>query len=443
MAGMRRRLATRWFVPVVAVVAVVALVAASCGAGPPTGSSKSAAAIQVVGPWKDVEAQRFERVLGQFEAQTGLRVVYTPAPAGVGVTLDHRQAAGQTTDLAFLPQPGLLRQYARAGRLVALDGRTAREVRANYSTVWQELGSVDGKLYGVWFKAADKSLIWYNISAFERAGAIPPTTLDGLVQLADRLRRAGTVPFAVGASATDAWTLTDWFENLYLTMQGSVRYQLLAQHLIPWTDSSVLQTLRMLNLLLQPGNVAGGTAGVLDTTFVGSVDETFASNDGPAMISEGDFVAGVITGTTRAQLGVDADAFRFPPEMPVSPWIIGGGDAAVLLSHSPAAQRLIRYLATPDAAAIWVSLGGFISPNLNVGLDRYADGITRSMALDVLDAGNSFLFDLSDLQPAAFGSTPGQGLFAALRDFLVHDDPAATAARLEAEATAAYSGHSG
>ncbi|HET6875203.1 MAG TPA: ABC transporter substrate-binding protein [Acidimicrobiales bacterium] len=418
---------------------MAATLAVSCGGRAPAPPATPAAAISVVGPWTDVEATRFGRVLDHFRSATRLRVTYIPAPDGVAVTLDRRRAAGLPTDVAFLPQPGLLRQYAGEGRLVPLDASTAGEVRANYSTVWQDLGSVGGNLYGVWYKAADKSLVWYDIADFEQAGVIPPGTLDGLLQVAGRLHQSGITPFAVAASREDTWNLTDWFENLYLTMEGPQRYQLLAQHRLAWTDPSVIQTLQMLKRILQPDFLAGGTAGALRTSFVGSVEETFDPPAGRvARVAEGAFVAGVITGSTPAQLGLDADEFRFPPQSPQSPWIIGGGDAAVLLSRSPGAEALVRYLASPDAGAVWASMGGFISPNLNVGLGVYPDAISRSLALSVLDAGDSFLFDLSDLQPAVFGSTPGRGLFVELQRFLAGDDARATAARLEAEASAAY-----
>ena len=49
--------------------------------------------------------------------------------------------------------------------------RPRRSSTKNYSQGWQDLGAVDGKQYGVYFKAANKSLIWYNTAAFENAGA--------------------------------------------------------------------------------------------------------------------------------------------------------------------------------------------------------------------------------------------------------------------------------
>ena len=71
-----------------------------------------------------------------------------------------------------------------------------------------------GTLYGVWFKAANKSLIWYDVGAFERAGVVPPPDIDPLASAGARARRSGVPAFAVGGA--DGWTLTDWFENLYL-----------------------------------------------------------------------------------------------------------------------------------------------------------------------------------------------------------------------------------
>ena len=158
--------------------------------------------------------------------------------------------------MAFLPQPGLLRRYAAEHRLVPLNGIADDVVAGNYSPAWRQLGSVGGTLYGVWFKAANKSLIWYNEGVFERAGVAPPAGIDGLVSLAHRLARSGMPAFAVGGQ--NGWTLADWFSNLYLRLAGPARYDLLAAHKIPWTDPSVTATLRLLARVLDPHVIAGG-----------------------------------------------------------------------------------------------------------------------------------------------------------------------------------------
>ena len=156
------------------------------------------------------------------------------------------------------------------------------------------------------------------------------------------------------------------------------------------------------------------------------------------MVFEGDFVAGEISGSTRSELGVDADVFPFPEIEHGRRLVMGGGDVAVLLARSEAAEALVRFLATPEAGEVWARLGGFVSPNEDVDLRSYPDETSRDIARAVLEAGDGFRFDLSDLQPAEFGATQGRGMYRILGDFLVDPrHPAATAARLERAARAA------
>ena len=393
--------------------------------------------LEVVGAWSGAEARNFRAVLARFAADTGAAVRYTSAGApGVPDVLAARLAAGDPPDVALLPQPGLLRRLAADGLLVPPSPAVVREVRANYSAEWRRLGSFLGRPYGVWFNAADKSLVWYDVAAFERVGVVPPTTLDGLRTVSRALARSGTVPWSLGAAS--GWTLTDWFENLYLCRAGPRTYDLLAGHRLPWTDPTVTDTLARLAAVLRPADVAGGIEAATRTDFEEAVTAVFRPHPAAAMVQEADFVAGVVAARTSARLEVDADAFAFPCRYRSVPAVVGGGDVAVALRASAAADRLLGFLATPAAATIWARRGGFLSPNLEVDLAVYPDDLTRGMARSLLDAGDDLRFDLSDLQPPAFGGTERTGMQPLLRDFLRHRDVARTAARLEAAAARAY-----
>jgi alpha-glucoside transport system substrate-binding protein len=417
---------------------LAAVLAAGCSGGPPAspGQSLRGQKLEVAAVWSGVEQQHFGLVLRAFARQTGVSVTYTSAGYSVPDFLAARLARGHPPDVAFLPQPGLLRRYAAEHLLVPLDGVVGSTVSSDYSPAWRQLGSVGGRLYGVWFKAANKSLIWYNEGVFEQAGVAPPTGIDGLVSLARRLARSGMSAFSVGGQ--DGWTLADWFSNLYLRLAGPVRYDLLAAHKIPWTDPSVIATLRLLARMLDPHVIAGGPRGAVLTSYQESVQQAFATPPAAAMVFEGDFVAGIISGVTPAVLGVNADVFPFPALGQPSPMVVAGGDAAVLMRRSAAGDALIKYLASPQAAAIWAAVGGFVSPNINVGLSVYPDAIIRSIAASLLQAGDSFRFSLSDLTPASFGGTEGQGMRKSLQQFLVSRDVSGAAAQLEREARKAY-----
>ncbi|HLF41509.1 MAG TPA: extracellular solute-binding protein, partial [Acidimicrobiia bacterium] len=218
-----------------AVAVVVALVLAGCGS-PATDRREdlTGTTVDVLAVWADTEQQRFERVLDGFEELTGATVRYISTEGeDITTVLDGRLATGAVPDVAILPQPGLLRRYAAQGKIWPVDATVTEAVRARYADVWRRLASVDGRLYGVWFKAAHKSLIWYNVGAFERGGAVPPSDLDGLLGVMPSLRASGVAPLAVAGA--DPWTLTDWFENLYLQLAGPARYDALAEHRLPWT----------------------------------------------------------------------------------------------------------------------------------------------------------------------------------------------------------------
>jgi alpha-glucoside transport system substrate-binding protein len=420
---------------------LVALVASAGCTGPDDGGADlRGERLEVLATWTGTEQERFTRVLDAFERRTGATVSYVAAGDGLPELLRERLDAGDPPDVAFLPQPGLLRELAGQGHLVPLDGPVVEVVDAHFPRAFRQLATHEGHQYGVWFKAANKSLVWYDMATFERLGVVPPASLDGLAAAAERISQSGVPAFAV--SGASPWTLTDWFENLYLRLAGPRAYDDLAAHRIPWTDPSVVSTLDAMSSLLAPQNLSGGVAGALDADFADSVLAVFGRPAAAAMVSEGDFVAGVATAVAGARLGVDADVFPFPAGRDGPVVVVGGGDVAVALRRTAAASQLLRFLATPEAAAPWAAAGGFLSPNLDLDLSLYPDEVTRSVARRLLEAGDGFRFDLSDLQPAAFGSSETAGMGPELRTFLLERDATATSRRLEEAATLSGAGSS-
>ena len=88
---------------------------------------------------------------------------------------------------------------------------------------------------------------------------------------------------------------------------------------------------------------------------------------------------------------------------------MGGGDTVVMFKDTPATQAFLEYLATPAAATIWAKQGGFSSPNKNVAASAYPDAIAAARRRSRSPKAKTFRFDMSDLQPAAFGGTAGPG----------------------------------
>ena len=101
-------------------------------------------------------------------------------------------------------------------------------------------------------------------------------------------------------------------------------------------------------------------------------------------------------------------------------------------------MALLQFLASPEAAEIWVQEGGFTSPNSSVDTALYPDDISRGIAEGLIAAGDAFRFDMSDQVPPEFGGTPGAGMWQDLTDFLNNpEDVQGVMESLEANAAAA------
>ncbi|MFE4968324.1 ABC transporter substrate-binding protein [Streptomyces sp. NPDC056660] len=394
--------------------------------------------LEVAAVWTGQEQKNFKQVLAEFEKRTGAKVTFVPAQDPIINFLGSKIAGGQPPDIALLPQPGAIKQAVQKGWAKPLGADAVKEVQKNYSQGWQDIGKVGGKQYGVYYKAANKSLIWYNATVFENAGAQEPKTWQDLLTTAQTVYDSGVTPFSVGGA--DGWTLTDWFENVYLSQAGPEKYDQLAQHKIKWTDPSVQQALTTLAQIWgKKGYIAGGAKGALQTEFPASVTQAFTGGDQPkaGMVYEGDFVQ-VNIGETKAKVGTDAKVFPFPAVGSAAP-VVSGGDAAVIFKDSKGAQALATFLASPDAATIQAKLGGYLSPNKSVPNSAYPNEVQRTIAKALIASGDDFRFDMSDQAPQAFGGTPGKGEWKDLQDFLQNPkDVAGTQAKLEKDAAAAY-----
>ncbi|MFB7109294.1 ABC transporter substrate-binding protein [Streptomyces sp. NPDC056291] len=400
------------------------------------------ATLEVAAVWTGGEQKNFKQVLAEFEKRTGAKVTFVPAQDPIINFLGSKIAGGQPPDVALLPQPGAIKQAVDKKWAKPLGPEAQAQLAKNYSQGWQDIGKVDGTQYGAYYKAANKSLIWYNAKVFENAGASEPKTWKDLLSTAQQVYDSGVTPFSVGGA--DGWTLTDWFENVYLSQAGPEKYDQLAQHKIKWTDPSVKDALTTLaQIWSKKDYIAGGPNGALQTEFPASVTQTFAGGDQPkaGMVYEGDF-AQVNIGETKAVVGTDAKVFPFPA-VGSTPPVVSGGDAAVILKDSKAAQALVTFLASADAATIQAKLGGYLSPNKNVPDSAYPNEVQQKIAKALIDSGDDFRFDMSDQAPQAFGGTPGKGEWKELQDFLKNpSDVAGTQARLEKDAAAAYGGGS-
>jgi alpha-glucoside transport system substrate-binding protein len=436
---------TRVVVVAAAAVATTLLVAGLAGARPSSTASAHqnlavSGTVTFDGIWTSSSGQKqFQDVINAFnKTYPNVKVNYKPVGNNLPTVLQTAVAGGHPPDMADIAQPGTVAQLAAQGKLKPITYATST-IDKNFAPAWKQLGTYSGKLYALVFKAANKSVIWYNVPAFKTAGVTPPKTFSQLLKDAQTIKASGTPAYSIGGA--DGWTLTDMFENIYLRTFGAAKYDQLSQHKIKWTDPSVKTALTtMAKIIGDTSNIAGGTSGALQYGFNDSVTNAFGSPPKGAMVFEADFVGGVITSSTKAKAKTGFNTFTWPSITPGpnAGAVEIGGDLFVTFRDNPAIEAFVNYLASPQAAEVWAKQGGFGTGNKNVPASIYPDPITRATEAPIGTA-KAVVFDMSDEQPPSFGATAGQGEWGLFQDFLKNPkNIAGIQKQLESAAASAY-----
>jgi alpha-glucoside transport system substrate-binding protein len=388
---------------VVLVGLVVALLAAAC-ATPQT--TPIGGAVRVLGSWEEgPELEAFRAVVAPFEERTGYHVEYS-STRDLQRYLETSLKSGTVPDVAGLPGPGYMVEFARAGASVDLSRVIDVGIyKRDTAPAFVDLGTVDGKLAGVFIKATVKSLIWYNPEVY-RFGT--PTSWSDLQHAA--LTTADDIaPWCVGlgSGASSGWPGTDWVEDFVLRQSGPDAYDAWVAGKLKWSSPQIRRAFLAYGAVVAEGAVMGGRNGAIRTHFSEVGDGLFTNPPGCLLMHQGSFITTYLDDAVK-RLGGSYDFMPFPPvDVRFEDTLIGAGDLFALLKDSPGGRDLIRYLVTGEAQSIWVRHGGALSGNMTV--TGYPNSVTRREA-QLLASAKVFRFDASDTMPDAMNTAFWQAI---------------------------------
>lgn len=362
--------------------------------------------ILVFGSFRGEEQARFEEIVKIFNEKTGYTVVYQGSPEFE--TQIHVQAeAGTPPDIAALPQPGLMKDFAAKGYIKPLSSSVVSAIDANYAPVWKELGSSNGNVYGVFHRVNAKSFVWYNKPYWESKGYSIPITWDELLKLQDQMVKNGDTPWTVGfeSGAASGWPGTDWLENMVLRTAGPDVYDKWVNHEIAFNDPAIQKALEVCGAVwLNDKYVYGGATNILTQNYGDSVKPIYENPPQAMMNMQGNFITGFMQDEVQNNLETMVGVFALPSYDPAygTP-VLGGGDQFVKFSDKEGVDEFLTFLTTWEACAPWAKIGGALFPHKNQNFDDYGNSLERDIAKILVNA-SVFRFDASDLMPAVVGS---------------------------------------
>jgi len=385
-----------------------AIIVAACGGGgsqAPAGSGgATGATITVTSLWGGAEGDAFQKVLDEFKTKTGNTATYQAQRTDYATVLQSKITSGSPPDVAIMPGLGFLRQFARSGGIKKISdlGIDPASLEANYPPGILDPGKVDGTLYGIMVKFNSKSTFWYRPDKLTAAGASTPKSWDDLKSLITTLQGKGdATPLALGAK--DSWTLTDWFEEVYLRQNGPDAYKKLFSPDGDWTDATVKKAIDTMKEVLNDKNVPGGITGALGVAFTDGIAQVFGTNPKASLYYEGGFVGGIATGQTNKSLeiGKTIDWFSFPTFGGSGDTAAEiGGDEIAALTTKPGVKEFIQFMTGTDSGSTWAKQGTIISPIKGVDASNYPNELAKKEAAQVAGA-SAVVYDGSDTLPAA------------------------------------------
>jgi len=424
----------------VAPLMTAVLVLAACGNGDGGDGGEDVpdgdGAIVVTSLWGGAEEEAFRAVLDAFEEKTGITAEYEANRTDYATVLRTRIQGGEPPDVAIIPGIGTLRSLARDGSLIPLSelGIAQADIEGNYAPGILDVGVVDDELYGIMVKLNSKATIWYSPDRFAELGVEPAEDWDGLLKLTEDIKAAGATPWSLGAA--DGWTLTDWFEIVYLKMNGPAAYDTLFSPEGDWTDPTVQAAIDKMLEVLTADNVDGGIDGASATAFVDAIGKVFSTSPSAELYYGGGFVGGIATGQDvnpelAGQEGTAIDWFGFPTIDGNGEGLVtyGGDVMAALVADSDVAE-FMEYLTTAEAGQVWAEGGTIISPIVDVDTSVYPTSLIQAEA-DQVTSAEAVRFDGSDL-------LPGVDLGALLQSAFRGDDTGPLLEEFQTQVTTAW-----
>jgi alpha-glucoside transport system substrate-binding protein len=384
------------------------LLLAACGGSSgstPAGASSTDVTQWVA--WGGQELKAYRDVLAPFTASTGIKVHITTnrdstnqIANGITSGTDLPDLAPSTTD------PIQLKSWVDKGALKPLenfldmkaytDGTYPALTTSTGGASDAYIGIIGGKHYMLMIKTQVKGLIWYNKKVFT---GTPPTNFADLLAInpsqygAQKLFCAG-----LSSGAASGWPASDQIDNIIMRQNDANFYTNWIQGKVKFTDPQIKLGYQSYLKEVSADNVYGGANTVLTTAFGKAGDPLFKTPPGCLFLEQATFIANFFTQDfPGTKAGTDFDFFGHPSMgVPANDGNVNGFyDNVAMYNDTPAARKLMQYLATAQAQQIWANDGGTLGAIKTL---TYSDPIFQRAA-DVAKSAKNLLVTAGDFMP--------------------------------------------
>jgi alpha-glucoside transport system substrate-binding protein len=385
------------------------LVACSTGGGGGGGGGASSTDVTVWTAWGGDELKAFKDVLAPFEKNSGVKVHLTTNRDSTNQIANGITAGTDLPDIAPGPtDPNQVKSWTSKGALKPMETALGDQFKSYIDNTYPALttppggaqddlyiGVVGGKHYLLMVKTQVKGLFWYNKKAFTGQA---PKTFDDLLAINPSQYGAKSL-FCAGfeSGAASGWPASDQIDNIIMRQSGDQVYTSWIQGKTKFTSPEIKKGYQTFLQEVSPQHVFGGTNTALTTNFGKAGDPLFNSPPGCLFLEQATFIANFFHQDKGVTAGTDFDFFAHP-SMGNSQYdgnVNGFYDNFAMYNDTPAARKLMQYLATTDAQQIWANDGGTLGAIKSL---TYKDPIYKRAA-EIAGSAKNLLVTAGDFMP--------------------------------------------
>ncbi len=338
---------------------VLLLIACSSGGGT-NNQTASSTDVTVWTAWGGNELAAFQKVLKPFHDQTGITVHLTTVRDANQLSINV-DAGTSLPDIAPGPTVDKVKDWATKGTMKPVETALGSSFNDYITNTYPALttvpsgggdnlyiGIVGGKHYELMVKTQVKGLFWYNKKVFTGTA---PKTFDELLAINPSQYGADKL-FCVGLESGGAsgWPASDQIDNIIMRQSGDKVYT-------DWIQGKVKFSSPQIKLGYQ--------------TFL---------EDYPNL-----------------KAGVDFDFFGHPSVASQYDGNVNGFyDQFAMYNDTPAARKLMQYMATSPAQQIWADAGGTLTAIKTI---KYNDPVFNRAA-EVANSAKNLLVTAGDFMPS-------------------------------------------
>src|SRR2546426_1285477 len=349
---------------------VLLLLACSTGGG--NNQTASSTDVTVWSAWGGNELKAYQDVLKPFESSTGIKVHLTTVRDAnqLAINVD---AGTSLPDIAPGPSVDKVKDWVSKGVMkpveTALGDKFNDYIANTYPALTTASGGskdlyiaiVSGKHYELMVKTQVKGLFWYNKKVFTGTA---PKTFDEMLAINPSQYGAQKL-FCVGLESGGAsgWPASDQIDNIIMRQSGDSVYTDWIQGKVKFTSAPIKLGYQTYLKEVSAANVFGGPNTVLSTAFQRAGKPLFAAQPGCLFLEQATFIPSFfLEDYPNLKAGVDFDFFGHPSVNSQYDGNVNGFyDNFAMYNDTPAARKLMQYMATAPAQQIWADAGGTLA----------------------------------------------------------------------------------